>query len=128
MYLDYILFQQISYESCKGLGAWVTDLVKRIDFFSEWCEVTVTTADKIIRGSQQQQGQSQSQSGGTSSNSANNLPQPQEVEDPATLMSRTQPCSFWLSAFFFPQGMLNSSVMITVTFSDKSRSEYEFGA
>ena len=80
--------QQLSYESCKPLSAWVTDLEHRVEFFIHWVDQVTSSVDKLLKPVQQLQQQQ----------GANNS-QP-EVKD----ITKVQPRSFWLPAFFFPQG------------------------
>ena len=83
--------QQASYESCKPLGAWVQDLIQRVDFFSEWAELVISTATRALKPPPQQpQGAAAQQQ----------APPPEEEFS----VVKAQPRSFWLSAFFFPQG------------------------
>ncbi len=93
------VLQQASYESCKPLGAWVQDLIQRVDFFSEWSELVISTAAKALKPPPQQpQGQQQ-----------------QKVEVPPEeeiTVIKAQPRSFWLSAFFFPQGAVSSCLSL----------------
>ena len=93
----FLLLQQASYESCKPLGAWVQDLIHRVDFFSAWAELVISTATKALKpppqqpqGTQQQQQQQQTH----------------QQEEEFTVV-KAQPLSFWLSAFFFPQGIFS---------------------
>ena len=79
--------QAHAYESCKPLGAWIRDLSLRVEFFAEWCELVIKAADKAIKLQNQQQQTSDTM-----------------VEEGVINLAKTQPRSFWLSSFFFPQG------------------------
>ena len=75
------VLQKVSYESCKPLGSWVTDLQHRIDFFSKWSDMVMDAKENKIK-----------------------------IESGAMEMGldslREEPRSFWLPAFFFPQGKI----------------------
>ena len=88
------MFQEASYESCKPLGPWVSDLVQRVDFFSAWVDLVTRQAEKILKTA-----------------APSNAPPPANGEEAAAnaallndYLSCIQPSSFWLPAFFFPQG------------------------
>ncbi|KAJ8308264.1 hypothetical protein KUTeg_013138 [Tegillarca granosa] len=57
-----LLSQKIAaYESCKPLGSWVQDLVRRVDFFTLWAEMIDENVVKVIKSiSQSQQSKSPS--------------------------------------------------------------------
>lgn len=64
------------------------DLECRVDFFSTWAEILCKTIEQQFRQATQQTGQ-----------------QDIDMSDPI----RIQPNSFWLSAFFFPQGRYDTN-------------------
>ncbi len=91
-----ILLQSASYESCKNLSAWVVDLVRRVDFFAEWCELVIRSVDKALKVQPASEHP-------TKHGAPPPPPAPLPPEEP---LYKIQPHSFWLSAFFFPQGKL----------------------
>ena len=92
--------QQVAYESCKPLGAWVDNLAKRVDFFSSWLDLARQEKSSKSRMSRE--------SGMTST------PTPSQ-SSMSVSPPRDHPNAFWLPAFFFPQGNLNGSSVTVVT-------------
>ncbi|XP_077989551.1 dynein axonemal heavy chain 6-like [Glandiceps talaboti] len=79
-------WQKAAYESCKPLGSWALDLQQRVDFMCKWSEQIANVAERRLKEK-------------TAAAQGQTLP---DLEDLDSL--REQPRSFWLSAFFFPQG------------------------
>ena len=87
--LSVFLFQSASYESRKPLGSWVQNLFMRVDFFAQWAEMILNSVEKLMKpvlGAKSQQ-----------------------AEIDFTEIPRSLPYSYWLSGFFFPQGIENRS-------------------
>ncbi|XP_043531532.1 erythroid membrane-associated protein-like [Chiloscyllium plagiosum] len=81
--------QQHSYESCKPLASWIDDLAERVNFFRTWSRQFTATAQKRI-------------------SSGKTLKLPSKKASELQEIDRPEPYSFWLSAFFFPQGLLTA--------------------
>uniref|UniRef100_UPI00398EE57F dynein axonemal heavy chain 6-like isoform X2 n=1 Tax=Pristiophorus japonicus TaxID=55135 RepID=UPI00398EE57F len=82
------LWQLHSYESCKPLGSWIDDLIARVNFFRSWARQFVANAQQRISAKAQ-----------VKKNAAQG-----KVHQPCI----TEPTSYWLSAFFFPQGLFTA--------------------
>nr|XP_039247972.1 dynein heavy chain 6, axonemal-like [Styela clava] len=97
-------WQEAAYESCKMLGSWVADLTHRIDFFATWSELVIHAIETKVGIALA--------SGGPTPSSQRSKSQTPAEHRPSISNSSTedeilyQPKSFWLSAFFFPQGFL----------------------
>ncbi|KAM9316864.1 dynein axonemal heavy chain 14 [Gastrophryne carolinensis] len=92
------LWQRRSYESCKALGSWVDDLVQRIGFFSAWSGHVITCVHHRFG---EQLGLKK-----TFKYSRPNSSQPPDALQATKPPVREEPHSYWLPAFFFPQGFL----------------------
>ncbi|XP_075057079.1 dynein axonemal heavy chain 14 [Mixophyes fleayi] len=91
------VWQRCSYESCKLLGSWVDDLVQRLGFFATWSSHVITCIQERFG---QQLGIQK-----TFKYSRPNSAQTPKVSAPQL---REHPQSYWLPAFFFPQGFLTT--------------------
>ncbi|MEE6473762.1 hypothetical protein FKM82_010162 [Ascaphus truei] len=94
------LWQQCSYKSCKPLGSWVDDLVQRIGFFASW-------ANQVISGIQERFGHLLGLQKAFKRQRSSSADSPEGFKM-ASQTLRKQLCSFWLSAFFRPQGFLTA--------------------
>ncbi|XP_067883713.1 dynein axonemal heavy chain 6-like [Heterodontus francisci] len=81
------LWQLHSYESCKPLGSWIDDLIERVNFFKSWSRQFVASAQQRLLKELKVL-----------------TTQGKETENINYAERRT----FWLSAFFFPQGFLTA--------------------
>ncbi|XP_035825271.1 dynein heavy chain 6, axonemal [Aplysia californica] len=80
-------WKNAAYESTKPLASWVTDLQNRVKFFYNWAKLLSSTIERKFR------------------QIVRNL---KEVEGEWDGPPVTTPTSFWLPAFFFPQGFLTA--------------------
>lgn len=76
-------FQNAAYESTKSLSSWVTDLGMRVEFFAGWAKLLSSTIERRFRQI---------------------IRNVKEIECETETTAVTQPSSFWLPGFFFPQG------------------------
>jgi len=88
------MLQQFAYESCKPLAQWVSDLIQRVTFFSGWAKLVTAASEKALR----------SQLIGTYLQRLQMSRSSNDQESSPGRAWHTQPSSFWLSGFFFPQG------------------------
>ena len=74
------------------------DLVQRVDFFTEWVGLVVAAAERALKPPAQ----------AAAKGGAPEVPSTESLAGDEQ-KSRIQPRSFWLSAFFFPQGLFIKS-------------------
>ena len=86
----------MSYESCKPLGPWVIDLVDRIEFFSTWIDLVTNTGEKILK---------MALATNVAVAPSGVIPNTWLATELDELLTKIEPSSYWLPAFFFPQGM-----------------------
>lgn len=84
----YSYLQNAAYESCKPLGSWIYDLKLRVDFFALWADLIIGNVEKLIKQKIAVKGTAPVTEG----------------DD----LTRNLPRAFWLSGFFFPQGMMKT--------------------
>ena len=92
--LPFLSQQTASYESRKPLGSWVHNLYMRVDFFAQWAEMILNSVEKLMKPVL--------------------VSKAGAAEVDFTDVPRSQPYSYWLSGFFFPQGRLT---VVVVTFT-----------
>ncbi|XP_069582586.1 dynein axonemal heavy chain 14 [Ranitomeya imitator] len=95
------LWQQYAYESCQLLGSWVDDLVQRVEFFASWSRQVISCAEERFGDRLGLQKKTIRYSRPSSAQTTEN------AEGTTTQLPRDAN-SFWLPAFFFPQGFLTA--------------------
>ena len=132
----------MSYESCKALGAWVSDVIQRVDFFSHWVEIVTDMAEVMLKNAVALEKSAQADlakqpSLGVQGGLGAGRVTPRDAVAAATEqrlqqqmqqmfiqqqmaekhedidLKQTEPRSFWLPAFFFPQGQWLRQVEIS---------------
>lgn len=86
--LLFLFVQSLSFNSCKPLGSWVMDLLLRVRFFQNWTAGLVSAVERSFK-----------------TTSSSGSPEQSKDEKSVDAVHLAHPKRYWLSGFFFPQGL-----------------------
>ena len=96
-----LLWQEHSYVSQRRLGSWLNDLSKRVDFFSYWMLLDQTEEDFVPGIEDTKQESLPSALNALKAAAVLTAPSPSR-----NIKQGNSPGSYWLPAFFYPQGVV----------------------
>lgn len=94
--ISVVIRQSVSYASCKPLGAWIKDLLARVDFIRRWSERFINAVRIVLQPFVRA--------------AVSSL---KSVEKSSIDQSALHVDSYWLPGFFFPQG-LSTELVVSV--------------